>query len=183
MITRAEFMDDAEKRFGTDKALGVQFVLDDTGETLSAEDYDALCEKVGAGKSGPGAYSVFPGGGSAVCCTDYAVQVCAAYKGRAQSWGFANIDNPSSRVAREQIHAEGHDFAVVDGRFVVDAWLRLVASVSEQIVFDMKDKGDAALIADIYGDPAKWGRLAKAEPHPRAEPLARRPLTLAPTFS
>lgn len=149
-----------EAKFGTDKAMGVYMELD-SGETMSLEDYDALAEQVGRNKA-PGAQSLFPDGSSAICCTNHAVQVFRAYPGRVQIFGFANENNPTSRVAREEIHPGGHDFAVLDGRYVVDPWIRHVAGESEQFVFDMHD-ADAALVLDIYGPRACWTHMAVTE--------------------
>lgn len=151
------FTEQMEQQFGTDKALGVSFLLD-TGGLMSAEDYDALYLTVGDDM--PGAQSVFPDGTSAACCTDYARQICRAMPNRAVIFGFYNKDNPTSRVAREEIHPGGHDFAVVDDRYIVDPWIRLVADESDQIVFDMHDVADARAALDNYGPRACWVTLA-----------------------
>lgn len=121
-----------------------------------------MCE----GKSGddlPAAASLLPHGGSAICCTDYAVHIFLKLPGRVQIVGFANEDNPTSRCAREEFHCGGHDFALVDDRFIVDPWPRLVPMVMEQAVFDLNDPVDAELVLDVYGPRECWGHLKLAE--------------------
>jgi hypothetical protein len=159
-VLRDSFSAQMEAQFGTEAALGVYFKLAD-GTCLSAADYDALVRANGG--AGPDAVSCLPGGGSAVCCTDYAALIYRALPGRVQIVGFANADNPASRIARELIHPGGHDFALVDGRFLVDPWPRLVPGVFEQMVFDLEHEGDAALVADIYGPRNAWRHMREAE--------------------
>lgn len=155
------FVAEMEARFGSDEALGVWFEADDGTKYLPGE-LDALALQIGKG-SVPDTSSFLPGGGSAVCCTEYACHIYRTLPGRVQVFGFANENNPSSRVAREEIHPGGHDFAVVDGRYIVDPWPRLVPAAFEQLVFDMHDPHDAALVADIYGPRDCWTRMTAAE--------------------
>jgi hypothetical protein len=146
-----------EERFGSDAALGVTFHLDD-GRVLPATEFDALEDAADLD-----AESQFPDGSSATCCTDFAVQIFRGMPGRVQIFGFANTNNPSSRVARELIHPGGHDFAVLDDRFIVDPWIRLVPMVMTKMVFDLNDPEDAALALDIYGPRQAWERMSVAE--------------------
>lgn len=160
-MNKQAFIEDMERRFGSDNALGVRFRLD-SGEVLSVEEYDALVKKVGK-YDAPCAESLLPDDGSAVCCTDYAAYIFKQLPGRVEIYGFANEDNPTSRVAREEIHLSGHDFAIVDGRYIVDPWPRLVPMAFEQMVFDLEDRVDAAVVADIYGPRPCWERMSLAE--------------------
>lgn len=147
------FIEQMEHQFGSEAALGIHFVLE-TGWSLSAEDYDEYCSSTN--NPAVAAYSVFPDGTSAVCCTDYARQIYKAMPDRTVIFGFTNTANPTSRVAREQYHPGGHDFAVVDDRYIVDPWVRLVAGRLLQIVFDLQDPLEAANALDIYGPRACW---------------------------
>lgn len=147
------FIEQMEHQFGSDEALGVHFLLD-SGGLLSAKEYDAYCNN--NSNTSFGAQSVFPDGTSAVCCTEYARQIYKAMPDRTVIFGFANIANPTSRVARDLFHPGGHDFAVVDDRYIVDPWVRLVAGRLLQIVFDLQDPLEAANALDIYGPRACW---------------------------
>ncbi|CAB3754099.1 hypothetical protein LMG29542_02248 [Paraburkholderia humisilvae] len=149
-----------EEHFGTDEALGV-FFRGERGERYSLEESESMFARLG--DKCPDMYSVFPDETSAITCTNYAVQVARKLKGRTRIFGFANTDNPASRVAREEIHPGGHDFAVVDDRYLVDPWIRLVACASQQMCFDLQDSKDAALALDIYGSRACWRHMVEAE--------------------
>jgi phospholipid N-methyltransferase len=127
-----------EEQFGSDEALGVIF---------PPEEEDRP--------------SHFADGRDAVICTNCAIQVVRKLGKRAQIWGFSETDNPTARVVREA--ETGHDFAVVDDRYIVDPWIKLVASLLPRAVYDMQDQADAKLVAEWYGPREKWGRLEEAE--------------------
>lgn len=147
--------------FGTDEAMGVVFHVDGHDEPLSPEALDKMC--AGLEKADMPEYrSCFRDGHDAICCTNYAIQVAKAFPGRTQIVGFANENNRTSRVAREEIHPGGHDFAIVDGRYIVDPWIKLVAAEGEQIVFDLGDPKDAAVALDIYGPRECWETMDMA---------------------
>lgn len=162
MQEKETFIQAMERQFGSDEAIGVRFRLDDTGEVISGREYDRRYAHLDR-DARPGAESLLPDGTSAVCCTNYAGLVFRHLPGRVRIYGFDNEANPTSRVAREDIHPGGHDFAVVDDRFIVDPWPRLVPCAFEQMVFDMADPADAALVADIYGPRECWEHMEAAE--------------------
>lgn len=159
------FHEEMERRFGTDKALGVVAVLwDGSGKeasiTVPIDDADKLPQHI---RDTFDCQSEFPDGTSAICCTNYAIQIFKAMPGRVRIFGFANEDNPTSRVAREELHPGGHDFAVVDDRYIVDPWLRLVLGEKGPIVFDMHDEVQAAIALDNYGPRSCWRAMVEAE--------------------
>jgi hypothetical protein len=83
-------------------------------------------------------------------CTDYVIRTL----GEGYRYGFSYEDNP---VAEKEIESVGgHDFAVIQGRYIVDIWVSLFAGVTEQVVYDMRDKADEKAITHIFGDPNKW---------------------------
>lgn len=151
------FKAEMDTRFGNDEALGVYFEFDDGSQTITLSEFHAINAVLGMDM--PGTISFLPHGGSGLCCTDYAVHIYMALQGRVQIFGFANEDNPKSRVAREEIHVSGHDFAVVDGRFLVDPWPRLVPMVFEEMVFDLQDPADAKFVLDVYGPRECWTHM------------------------
>lgn len=164
-----EFCEEMEARFGSDKALGLYFVLDEDGSTLTLDEFEQLRQTISIDEM-PGMESRLPGGGSGACCTDYAELIYNALPGRVEIWGFANEDNPDTQIAQEEWHPGGHDFAIVDSRFIVDPWPRLVACTCDQMVFDLKDAHDAEKASIIYGSKKNWVRLEDAEMH--AEEMA-----------
>lgn len=169
-----EFCEEMETRFGSDEALGLYFVLDEDGSTLTLEEFEKMRHAMPIDEM-PGMESRLPGGGSGTCCTDYAELIYNALPGRVEIWGFANEDNPDCQIAQEEWHPGGHDFAIVDRRFIVDPWPRLVACTCTQMVFDLKDLNDAEKVSRIYGAKTHWGRLEAAEEH--AEEMQRRAQT------
>lgn len=161
MTDRQTFTQEMERQFGSEEALGVTIRLQ-SGETVTAAEYDFRCANLPKDQR-PGGESLLPDGGSAVCCTDYASWIYKRLPGRVKIYGFSNDKNPTSRIAREVIHPGGHDFAIVDDRFIVDPWPRLVAGAFRQMVFDLTDPADAAIVADVYGPRECWEHMVVAE--------------------
>jgi hypothetical protein len=152
-------------RFSTEEAIGVYFGLEfaEGPERFVTASQLAVMESVLKEADFPGAHSLLPHGGSGVCCTDYASHIFLELPGRVRIVGFVNEDNPTSRCAREEFHPCGHDFAIVDDRYLVDPWPKLVLNNMEQVVFDMSDPADAALVRDVYGPRDCWGHMTDAE--------------------
>lgn len=156
-------LEQVESLFGSDEAIGVTFHLDDSGEILSVEEWTELFKSFPKG-DGPSGQSFLPNGGSACCCTDYAHlirDVLTPLGHRVDVVGFANEDNPESLCAIEEYHPGGHDFAIVDDRYLIDPWVRLVAAVEDQIFYDLNDPADFAKAVRIYGPREKWLSLPK----------------------
>ncbi|MFA7655737.1 Eco57I restriction-modification methylase domain-containing protein [Acidithiobacillus thiooxidans] len=129
--------------FGSDAALGVRFVDHQGNEIPMTKDADGQ--------------SVFPDDSSAISCTNYAEQVKKHLPDHAvQIVGFAIEENPDCAVVREGWHPGGHDFAIVDHRWLVDPWARLVSGMRDQIIYDLLDSEDAQKVANTYGDPLEW---------------------------
>lgn len=96
--------------------------------------------------------SLVPGGeGSAVECTAMARFLKKVVGGELR--GYRMEDNPGTKIHDT---AEGHDFLVVDGRYIVDHWLKHVQAMTDRAVLDLKNKADLAIVKDFYGDQAKW---------------------------
>ena len=161
-----------ETLFGTNIAIGIRFALRDengpTGQIVSAAEFDAMAAVAVDNEDYPNGDSLMPDGSPATCCTNYAIHVARHFPGRVKVYGFANENNPQSRVAREQIHPRGHDFALFDNRFIIDPWIRLVpqmanlrVSVAKQFVFDTHD-ADRSLAQDIYGPKGCWEDMGLA---------------------
>jgi hypothetical protein len=154
------FVEEMERMFGSDEALGVYFVFTDDDSILTLSQFSSLNSLLG--EDMPETISLLPHGGSAVCCTDYATLIYLSLPGRVQIFGFANDHNPTSRVSREKIHPGGHDFAIVDGRYIVDPWPRLVPCAFHQMVFDLEGD-DAEIALDIYGSRSCWRHMIESE--------------------
>jgi hypothetical protein len=163
-----------EARFGTDEAMGIMMKAAD-GTLYPMDVADIMF--VTLGDAMPDVHSVFPDGSSATVCTNYAIHVMRDLGDRVKIYGFPNEQNRNCRVVREQLHPGGHDFALVDERYIVDPWIWLVASACRQICFDLEDETDRVAAADWYGPREFWTRMTGAEddaqrPQDRPVPLA-----------
>ncbi|MBN2850908.1 MAG: hypothetical protein JXK92_09620, partial [Erysipelotrichaceae bacterium] len=125
-----DFARSLDDRFGTDDAIGVRFyAVTHHGEEidLPAGEFDEWR------KSHPDQIldsfcATMPDGG-VTNCTNYARHVRSSLEPEGHDVrivGFANEDNPDCACVREDLHPGGHDFALVDGRYLVDPWIRLV---------------------------------------------------------
>lgn len=140
------------KLFGTEEAMGFYFRSEVDGQFYSIQQFDSLSQKE---KKRIACETYMHGGVDGVCCTNHARYIDQKLPGRVKIYGFSNQDNPTSKVARESIHPGGHDFAVVDNRYIVDSWLHLLRGHAKWI-FDLQDKDDKKLVDDIYGPYECW---------------------------
>lgn len=72
-------------------------------------------------------------------------------------WGFRSKDNPTA--THREIVGDGHDFAVIGNRYIVDIWISLYTGSERQVVYDLGNPADAPKIREIFGDPACWVRF------------------------
>ncbi len=95
----------------------------------------------------------FPGGGPWFLCWAWANDLHKRLGSRVKQYGFDDEGNPTSEIARL---AGGHDFAVVDGRYIVDGWAANVECVHKTGVLDLEDPDHFADVARLFGDPRRW---------------------------
>jgi hypothetical protein len=149
-----------EQEFGSEEAFGIRYV-DSQNRVWDAVELDAYQEKTGVVLSG--LESEFPDGTDAVRCTHYAVQVGKRYPERTLILGFQNVDNPDCAFAQNKLHPGGHDFAVIDDRWLVDPWIKLVRTVGWPMVYDLLDPFDFVLVCQRYGRRDNWKHMVQAE--------------------
>lgn len=117
---------------------------------------EALATDEAMGVTQDGDESVFPNGDSAVNCTACAERMIEL-AGNGEIFGWSEDSNVTSIVAP---NGEGHDFAFIDGRYLVDAWIKNVDGppgyINERAVFDLENPDDVALVLRLYGDPGTW---------------------------
>jgi len=76
-------------------------------------------------------------------------------------YGFSTMENPDAKYFVEENGEdsdEGHHFAVMNGRYIIDPW---VYENFNRSVFDLKDKKDKEIISYLYGDKNKWTDITK----------------------
>lgn len=99
---------------------------------------------------------MFRNGGTCGHCTDGARRVVQAFGG--QVVGYFASDNPTALIGHA--YCDGHDFALVNGRFVVDYWAFRVAMIIDRPVFDLKNQRDRLQIVQYYGCESNWKKSA-----------------------
>lgn len=154
--TFARSLDD---RFGNDDAIGVRFfITTHEGEliNLSAGEFDAWYE---ANRDHVYNFQAEMPDGGVTNCTNYARHIRTTLEPEGHDVrivGFANEDNPDCACVREDLHPGGHDFAIVDGRYLVDPWIRLVPMAREKIIYDLADDAEREAAIEVYGTPDHW---------------------------
>ena len=105
-------------------------------------------------------------------CTGYACKIRQKLgPDRVKIFGFMVEDNPTAGIGTL---ADGHDFAIVDDRYIIDPWLTEVENgnistyTGETIkvgksIFDMDNLEDQKLILAIYGHRSNWTRGTEME--------------------
>lgn len=100
--------------------------------------------------------TVFPDGSAVAFCTNWAKYVRRIEgAGQCELFGFFSDEVPESLIAQR---CGGHDFAIVDGRYLVDGWLKHVECESNVAVFDLDNPANADIVARLYGPREKWPR-------------------------
>lgn len=151
-----------EAQFGTDAALGVWFLENTTNERLTLDQVEVLEQTVPPKSLDLSSY--LPDNGSATQCTAYAMYARRQLgSARVQIYGFSNDENPDCDVVRQELHPCGHDFALVDGRYLLDPWVKLVVGEDWPPVYDLSDPTDKALARQRYGEHRAWTRMHATE--------------------
>jgi hypothetical protein len=96
--------------------------------------------------------SVLPNNKSAALCTNCADEIHRR-EPNSVVVGWPDGANPSAQVNDP---AFGHDFAIVDARYIVDQWAKNTWRSSTWAVYDLQDAADIAEIRRLYGDPTTW---------------------------
>lgn len=86
-------------------------------------------------------------------CTDLAVYAARSAGGVVK--GYNVWDNPTAEAAPASCN-DGHDFALVGGRFVVDIWARDVELTAPRAVYDLHDPADLPEALRLFGPPERW---------------------------
>jgi len=69
----------------------------------------------------------------------------------------------------EQWTSEGsYEFALVEGRYLIDPWARNMAEVRFQIFYDLGKPHHWDAVLEIYGDPVYWRDMNTTAPEPIA---------------
>ena len=98
--------------------------------------------------------------GSSFICSYVASAVKMLGGDRIKVYGFSSGENPSAKYFEDEDEEEGHHFAVLDNRYIIDPWIHDNFAEDgkpfNKSVFDMNDDKDKELISYIYGDKKSW---------------------------
>jgi hypothetical protein len=99
---------------------------------------------------------LFANGESLFQCTASARLVAEKFGGRL--FGFYSDDNPTAEIADFE---DGHDFALIADRFVVDYWASYATGMTDRAVYDLLDADDQATVLRLYGPKHAWKPLSE----------------------
>lgn len=85
-------------------------------------------------------------------CTSVAAYVLSTLK-KGEIWGVGD------GVKAHANHGNGHDWSVIDRRYIVDPWNSTFTGETDQVVFDLQNPADAESIEYWFGDRKNWVRL------------------------
>ena len=110
--------------------------------------------------------SVLPNGEPAATCTNCAREIVRRHGG-GRIVGYGDQTNPTAGATGD-FPGSGHDFAILEDRYIVDPWVKETSGASKRAVFDLTDKADQSEIRRLYGEPSKWVQLdGPNEPIPK----------------
>ncbi|WP_411839985.1 hypothetical protein [Paracoccus sp. ME4] len=85
----------------------------------------------------------------------WAIEARKIFGDRIRIFGFWSYENPEAGLLGEL--RERHDFAVLDGRWLLDGWIsRHWSDEAGAPVTDLEDETDIERRRMLYGDPAAW---------------------------
>lgn len=94
----------------------------------------------------------FRNGTACAICTTAARHIAERFNG--QVLGYHSVNNPGADIGLPNL--DGHDFALIDDRWLVDYWAWHVARLVTTPIFDLKDRLDHADVHWLYGDAGRW---------------------------
>lgn len=105
--------------------------------------------------------ATFPDGSRVTTCTSWAIQARRLLGERAEIFGFF-VDENEEATAMARL-ADGHDFVLVDGRYILDGWLCELEGDLDYPIVDIQDPANEDLVRSYYGDPECWTRTSGLE--------------------
>lgn len=120
-----------------DRKREIARTTDSLEQLLSAGDQRRIEEEVGD----PGT------------CTNTAMWIRSRVDGKVL--GYYHEDNPAASLGDCE---GGHDFLLVDDRWLVD-WWAWNTGYTDRKIFDLEDPEERELAAPLYGDPEKWRNI------------------------
>lgn len=90
-----------------------------------------------------------------IICTNIARFLKENFFPQAEIKGYSIYDNPEAEIGQD---CDGHDFIVIDGRYILEFWYKHVECVEDcPVLIDIQEQPE--LVKKYYGDPATWVTL------------------------
>ena len=106
--------------------------------------------------------------GSSFICTYVASLVKKLEGDNVKIYGFSTYKNPEADYFVElegEDSDDGHHFAVLDDRYIIDPWIynnyKNYPQTFNRSVFDLQSKDDEEIIKYVYGDKNNWVDITK----------------------
>lgn len=94
----------------------------------------------------------FADGSPCVECTRSAEQVARCFHGKVIGYWAAH--NPTVMIGSK--FGEGHDFAIVEDRWLVDYWAWQVTGLLDDPILGLEDPNAQVLTSRLYGHDSRW---------------------------
>ena len=107
----------------------------------------------------------FAAGSACAICTSSALQVMHRFHGVVQ--GYWSMDNTTALIGGPQL--DGHDFALIASRWLVDYWAWHVAHLIQTPIFDLNAFKDRDSVDQLYGPTIKWSMTFSTTDNAHAE--------------
>lgn len=96
--------------------------------------------------------ATFADGSPCINCINGAIRIAEAFGGKV--YGYWSSANPTAEVGQQDL--DGHDFAVIGERWIVDYWVYTTLDLLSSPVLDLHDEADLALAQRLLGDRGAW---------------------------
>lgn len=103
----------------------------------------------------------FRDGSACGVCTASAMLVAKRFCGTVFGYNCAN--NRVAEIGFPVTH--GHDFALIQDRWLVDYWAWRVEALIPEPTFDLTQNVNQEIVRRLYGDPLSWSIVETFTPH------------------
>lgn len=98
---------------------------------------------------------IFKDGSPCSICTSASNMVARAFGGDVV--GYDSAMNPTAILGHSL--CSGHDFAIIDERWIVDYWAYRVVKASSHVVLDLKNAREKKIVNRLYGCMNTWTKI------------------------
>ena len=82
---------------------------------------------------------------------NYAIEVYMRYPTSTVIFEFIAAKNKNAQIAFTKLCADKHNFAVVDHRYLIDPYIKIITNAWDQVVYDLSDSTDRRKVWELYG--------------------------------